>query len=75
MVKANATVEVVTPIVTNIRGVVVDAVAEVVALAGADASVILAGVDGKAQVTVTVLAQLIADLLVVSSVFSIDRLC
>ncbi|TCD66871.1 hypothetical protein EIP91_000769 [Steccherinum ochraceum] len=64
LVKANATVEVVTPIVVEIKGVVVDAVVEVIALAGASADVILAGVDGGVQVTVAVLAQIIADLLI-----------
>ncbi|KAH8096850.1 hypothetical protein BXZ70DRAFT_944800 [Cristinia sonorae] len=61
---ANATVEVVHPIVTEIKDVVAGAVVEVVALAGAKPSVILASVDGTVQVTVVVLAKLIADLLI-----------
>lgn len=66
LVAADVTVDVVTPIVQGITGVLVDATAEINLLVGADAEVILASADGSAQVTVTVIAQLIAALIVVS---------
>ncbi|THH19882.1 hypothetical protein EUX98_g8690 [Antrodiella citrinella] len=63
VVKANATVEVITPIVMNLKGVIGDAVVEVINLADAAPTTILATVDGTAQVTVSILAGIIGDLL------------
>ena len=60
---ANATVDALTPIINDLKGVLNTAVADVNALVGAPAATLLAGVDGAAQVTVQELAQLVADLL------------
>ena len=65
LVAADVTVDAVTPIVKGITGVLVDATAKINLLVGAEADVILASADGTAQVTVGVLAQLIATLIVV----------
>ncbi|KAI0687830.1 hypothetical protein BC835DRAFT_1309063 [Cytidiella melzeri] len=59
---ADVTVDAVTPIVKGISGVLVDATVKINALVGADANIVLATVDGTAQVTVSVLAQLVATL-------------
>lgn len=69
LVAADVTVDAVTPIVQGITGVLVDATAEINLLVGAEADVILASADGSAQVDVTVIAQLVAALLVVSLVY------
>ncbi|THH26552.1 hypothetical protein EUX98_g7627 [Antrodiella citrinella] len=64
VVKANATVEVITPIVLNLKSVIADAVVEVINLTNAAPTTILATADGTAQVTVSVLASIIGDLLI-----------
>ena len=69
LTKANATVEVITPILTDIVEVVGGAVADLKLLVGAEVSFILASVDGTVQVTVTVIAQLLAEILCVSVLF------
>ena len=79
LTKANATVEVITPILTDIVEVVGGAVADLKLLVGAEVSVILASVDGTVQVTVTVIAQLLAEILCVSMIFFLSghllRIC
>lgn len=64
--QSNATIDVITPIVNNIKGVLGGALGDVNGLVGQSTSVILATVDGTAQVTVTELAQIIAGLMTVS---------
>ncbi|OCH84322.1 hypothetical protein OBBRIDRAFT_741784 [Obba rivulosa] len=61
--KQNATLEVIEPVVTNIKGVFASAVVEVQGLMGLSADVILAPVTGTVAVTVAELAQIIAGLL------------
>ncbi|KAI0916627.1 hypothetical protein AcW1_010177 [Taiwanofungus camphoratus] len=61
--QSNATIDVITPIVNNIKGVLGGALGDVNGLVGQSTSVILATVDGTAQVTVTELAQIIAGLM------------
>jgi hypothetical protein len=63
---AEVTVDVVTPIVKSITGVLVDATVKVNALVGVDADIVLATVDGTARITVSALAQLVATLIIVS---------
>lgn len=72
LVAADVTVDAITPLVKGITGVLVDATAEINLLVGAEADVILASADGSAQVTVTVVAQLIAALIVVSPLLYLD---
>lgn len=69
LTKANATVEVITPILTDVVEVIGGAVADLKLLVGAEVAVILASVDGTVQVTVTVIAQLLAEILCVSASF------
>ena len=66
MTTANATVEVITPILEDVVSIVADVVVELKALVGADVSVILCAVDGVGVVAITVVAQLLADILLVS---------
>lgn len=65
LTKANATVDVITPLCDDIRGVFAEAIVEVNALVGLDASVILANVAGTALVTVAELAEIIFALICV----------
>lgn len=58
----NCTVDVLTPVVNDIKTILGTAVSEVNALVGKDVATILANVDGTAQVTVQELAKLVADL-------------
>ena len=69
---ANCTVQTLTPIVAGIKAEISNAIIDVQALIGQPAAVILARVDGSAQVTVTELAQLIGGLLIVSVELSGD---
>ncbi|KAI0338987.1 hypothetical protein BDW22DRAFT_1362327 [Trametopsis cervina] len=63
--KENCTAEVIKPIVASITVVLNDGLVEVKALAGASADVILAGaVDASVKVTVSVLAKIVADLII-----------
>ena len=59
----NCTVDAITPVVNDIKGILGDAVTQVNALVGQSADDILAGVDGVAKITVTDLAKLLGDLL------------
>ena len=63
---ANCTVQTLTPIVASIKAEISNAIIDVQALIGQPAAVILAKVDGSAQVTVVELAQITATLLIVS---------
>jgi len=63
LTKANATVEVITPILGEIVEIIGGAVVDLQALVGAELSVILCSVDGTVEVTVAVIAQLLADVL------------
>ncbi len=65
LTKANATVEVLTPICEDIKGIFVGAIVEVNGLIGADVDVILANVAGTARVTVVELAGIIGGLICV----------
>ena len=73
--RENCTVEVLTPIVAEIKGALSGALVEVNALVGVSADIILASVDGTVQVTIDVLAQLVADLLIVSGFINSDVFC
>ena len=64
LTSANATVEVITPILTDIVTIIGEAVIDLKALVGADISVILCSVDGTVTVAVSVVAQLLADILI-----------
>ena len=64
LTSANATVEVITPILTDIVSIIGVAVTDLKALVGADISVILCSVDGTVVVAVSVVAQLLADILI-----------
>ena len=55
-----------TPILADIKAEISAAILDIHALAGQPAAVILAKVDGSAQVTVLELAQITATLLIVS---------
>ena len=57
---------VLTPLVANIKADISAAILDIHALVGQPAAVILAKVDGSAQVTVLELAQITATLLIVS---------
>ena len=61
---ANATAEVITPVLTGVVSIIADATVELQALVGLDISLILAPVDGTTVVTVGVIAQLVADILI-----------
>ncbi|KAI5117775.1 hypothetical protein M0805_003594 [Coniferiporia weirii] len=61
--KANATTDVIVPILTDVVSVVADAVVDLKVLVGLDHDVIFASVDGYAVVTVSVIAHLLADVL------------
>lgn len=61
--KDNCTSEVLTPIFNEIVGSVSVAIADIKLLVGADLSVILCGVDGKVQVAVSVVAELLCTVL------------
>ncbi|OBZ78248.1 hypothetical protein A0H81_01757 [Grifola frondosa] len=63
--QANATVEVLTPIVTNIKVILTGALVEINGLVGQPAEIILASVDGTAKVTVVELANIISGLLII----------
>lgn len=63
---ANCTVEAITPIVANIKVALNDGIVKLKDLYGQPAEVILAAVDASAVVSVSVLAQLVADLVIVS---------
>ncbi|EMD36152.1 hypothetical protein CERSUDRAFT_115123 [Gelatoporia subvermispora B] len=61
--KQNATLEVIEPVVVNIKGVFAEAVVEVQGLMGQSQDVILAPITGAVAITVTELAQIVAGLL------------
>ena len=63
----NCTVEALTPLVNELKTIISGAIGEVNKLVGQPAEVILASVDGTAQITVQELGQLIATLVVVST--------
>lgn len=62
----DVTVEVLTPIVANIKAEISAGVGKLSALNGQDAEIIMASVDGSAQISVSALAQLVATLIIVS---------
>lgn len=64
--KDNCTTEVITPILNEIVGHVSVAISDLKLLVGAEVSVILCGVDGKVQATVSVVAELLCNVLHVS---------
>ena len=64
----NCTVDALTPIVSDVKNIISGAIVEVNALVGQPAEIILATVDGTAQITVAELAQLIGALITVSSI-------
>ena len=68
MDKETATSDAITVILKDIITVVGVAVTDLKALVGADISVILLAADGTAQVAVSVIAKLLADILIVSHV-------
>ena len=68
MDKETATSDAITVILKDIITVVGVAVTDLKALVGADISVILLAADGTAQVAVSVIAKLLADILIVSNV-------
>ncbi|PSR76222.1 hypothetical protein EW026_g5800 [Hermanssonia centrifuga] len=61
---SNCTVSALTPLVGQLKGALSDAVGEVNKLVGQPAEIILATVDGAAQITVIELAQLISTLVI-----------
>lgn len=61
----------ITPIVVGLKGCIADATVKVNALVGVEAAIIMASVDGTAQITVAELAQLVATLVIVRSIFSL----
>jgi hypothetical protein len=65
--KENCTAEAIVPIIAGIKVAVNDGLVKINALAGVSADIILAGaVDADVKVTVSVLAAIVADLIVVS---------
>lgn len=65
MTSANATVDVITPIVGGLKAAISTSMVEIQTLVGQPAEIVLASVDGTAQVTVEVLVGLIATLFIV----------
>lgn len=71
---AEVTVDALTPIVSGITGIIVDATAKVNALVGVEVDVILATADGSAQITVGAMAQLLSALMVVRLLLPVQLL-
>ena len=68
--KENCTVEHVTPIVDELKIVLTGAIGELHALVGVDVNILLL-TEGGVKVTVAILAKLVAEIIIVSSFFSI----
>ena len=66
---SNCTVEALTPLVVDIKTIISGAIVEVNKLVGQPVEIILATVDGTAQITVHELAVLVANLIVVRVFF------
>lgn len=67
---AECTIDVLTPIVADIKGVIAEATVKVNALVGQEKAIVMATVDGTAEITVAALAQLVAALVIVSTLLS-----